>query len=151
MRRFFSGSTSASCIALMVLLVVALMAANPPDKSVVATSPNEEVRLLNLSSDSVNVDALRMMASRVVALWEQDKLIRTRVKIFADHPIVKDALADKTIEITTTAKTPQTILLIPLSHRGNRIIVKRGGLDAIFSLYSLPDNAGIDLEACFKP
>jgi hypothetical protein len=149
--RRVSVANSANYLAFAAFCAASITAADPPDKVVVFTPANEQVRILNLSSDSANVDALKMAASQVIALWQQDKLIRTKVKIFADHPIVKDAMAEKTIEIISTATTPQTTLLIPLSHGGNRVIVKRGaGPNETYSLYSLPPDAVVDLNLCLK-
>lgn len=149
--RRVSVAKSASYLAFAAFCAASITAADPPDKVVVFVPANEQVRVLNLTGDSVNADALKTAASQITALLHEDKLIPTRVKIFADHPIVKDAMAEKTIEITSTATTPQTTLLIPLSHGGNRVIVKQGaGPNETYSLYSLPPDAVVDLNVCLK-
>jgi hypothetical protein len=125
--------------------------ADDPTKSpVVLSDTNATASVLNVPAASLNLSALKTAVAQVTALFAQNKLIPTRVHIFADHPIVKDALADKTIQISITGTAPAT-LFIPISHRGNRVIVRQGaGSDERFSLYSLPDDASVDLASCVK-
>ena len=99
------------------------------------TPANEQVRVLNLSGDLVNADALRMAASQITALLHQDKLIPTRVKIFADHPIVKDAMVAQVVDaIAKAAKTGRIgdgkIFVLPIDEV-MRIRTGERGEDAI--------------------
>jgi hypothetical protein len=144
------GGAVSICFALTALDFAPNYAGDIPNNSSVTTDPMHNVRVLNIDAHSVNVGALKMAVNQIADLLQQDKLIRTRVKIFADHPIVQEAMANKTIEATIST-SPPVILLIPLSYRGNRVIVKRRhGADETYSLYSLPDDARVDLNACLK-
>jgi hypothetical protein len=125
--------------------------AESADQNIVRTEANHQVQLLHVAPDSgVNRDAVKTAADQIVALLQEGKLIPTRVEIFADHPIVKDALEERTMEITVAGRAAITVL-VPFSHNGDRVIVKRGnGSDQDYSLFSLPPSAGVDLKACFK-
>ena len=110
-----------------------------------------EIRLLNLRPESVDVPKLRIVCEKIVELATGDKIVPVRVMIFAEHPIVSEALADKTIQIIASIKDAPTTILVPLSHKGNRIIVKTmfQGRES-YGLYSLPENSGVDLAGCLK-
>jgi len=151
-RRAVSGGATSICLALATLGLASSEAGGPPNKSNVPTETIQSVRVLNMEPDSVNADALKTAANQIAAFVQQDKLIPTRVMIFADHPIVKEAMADKTIQITATIKDEPATILVPLSHKGNRIILKTifQGKDN-YALYSLPDDSGVDLRALLKP
>jgi hypothetical protein len=140
-------------LACFVLVAGCLMnaAANESNENVVIPNGDQQVRLRNVPRDvAVDREAVKKAATRIVALVQENKLVPTRVELFADHPIVKEALQDKALEITMPA-TPAVTVLVPFSHNGNRVIVKRGNDSAPeYSLFSLPPDAAVDLKACLK-
>ena len=112
---------------------------------------DRNIRVLNVPPESVEIVAVKTVAKKIMDLFDQGKLVPTRVEIFDDHPIVKDALAEKTIQIDL-AKGKAVTILAPISHNGNRIIVKKNSAGTeTYTLYSLPSDSGVDLKDCLKP
>jgi hypothetical protein len=121
------------------------------DEPMAAAENNLEARVLNVPVEAVNAAGLKTASTKIMNLWREEKLIPTRVEIFHDHPIVKEALAAKTIQITTSLSDSPAIIFVPLSHGGKRIIVqKRAGSIENYGLFSLPDGSGVDLTLCLK-
>ena len=132
------------------LLIAAMNLEGAANDQPIAAADNEfEIRLLNLSPESVDLAALKDVCRTIVQFFARNELVPVKVVIFAQHPIVKDALADRTIEITIH-DAGKTMLLVPVSQNGSRIIVKRpsGSEEAMYSLVSLPDNVRLDLKSC---
>lgn len=121
------------------------------DEPMAAVETNLEARVLNVPVEAVDTAGLKTVSTKIVTLWREGKLIPTRVEIFPDHPIVKEALADKTIQITTSLSDSPAIIFVPLSHKGNRVIVqKRAGSIENYVLFSLPRGSDVDVSACLK-
>lgn len=109
-----------------------------------------EIGMLNTKPDEIDMAVLETVSLKIAKLFQEKKLDMMRVKIFAEHPIVKEAMADKTIKIVTSEKRT-FVIFVPLAHRGKRVIVKETEpTNVSYSLYSLPDGADLDLGACLK-
>ena len=121
------------------------------DQGIMLTGHNNHVRLLNVTRDvSIDTEAMKKAADQIAALLHDEKLVPTRVEISADHPVVREALTARTMEIAI-AGTPPILVLVPLSHDGNRIILKQGHApDENYALFALPPDAGVNLKACFR-
>lgn len=120
------------------------------DESTAGIQNDVQVRVLNTKAEALDMAVLKTVSLKIAKLLREGKLEMTRVKIFAEHPIVKEAMADKTIEIATSAEGA-FVILVPIAHHGKRVIVKeREKTNDSYRLYSLPDDAELDLSACLK-
>ena len=146
----FGFNRTLGCLIMVGASLTTTQSGQPADQEIVFTQANQQIRLLHAGDSGINPEAVKTAANQIVALLRQGGLIPTRVEIFIDHPIVKDALAERTMEITI-AETPVMTVLVPFSHNGKRVIVKQGSPpDETCSLFSLPPNAAVDLKSCFK-
>jgi hypothetical protein len=135
---------------LALLLTVPMLGDGNRDESTAASQNDFQVRVLNTKAEALDMAALKTVSLKIAKLLREGKLEMTRVKIFAEHPIVKEAMADKTIEIASS-EARAFVILVPIAHRGKRVIVKeREKTNDSYRLYSLPDDADVDLSACLK-
>jgi hypothetical protein len=139
-----------SLFALALLLPVPTSADGNPQESIAAIQNDLQIRVLNAKADEIDMAALKAVSLKIAKLFQEGKLEMMRVKISAEHPIVKEAMADKAIEIATSEKRT-FVIFVPIAERGKRIIVKETeGTNDSYTLYSLPDGADVDLVACLK-
>jgi hypothetical protein len=139
-----------SLFALALLLGVPTRPDENPQESIAAVQNDFQIRVLNTKADEIDMAILKAVSLKIAKLFQEGKLEVMHVKIFAEHPIVKEAMADKTIEFATSDKKT-CVIFAPIAQRGKRVIVKRTEQTKdSYTLYSLPDGADVDLGACLR-
>jgi len=110
------------------------------------------ISLLNARGKKIDENCMAEIVKKLITLCDENRLDPVRTKIWKDHTIVKEALSKLTIKIEREPSGKYFNMLIPIEHRGSRIILyKEEKNSSSYSLYSLPENAPeIDFSTCIK-
>ncbi|OGL52510.1 MAG: hypothetical protein A3C43_06880 [Candidatus Schekmanbacteria bacterium RIFCSPHIGHO2_02_FULL_38_11] len=110
------------------------------------------ISLLNARGKKIDENCMTEIVKKLITLCDENKLEPVRTEIWKDHTIVKEALSELTIKIERESAGKYFNILIPIKHKGNRIILYKEDKDnSSYALYSLPENPpDIDFSKCIR-